>query len=125
MIIARSGWGRVGVTTLIVLGVAWVSIHIFVVLVFAGLYGIFFPLILSAVPYFAGTWALARGPSRYGAVLAIIGAFLMIGSDVYVAVIFPAHPQGYPAVQMFRVVGKLFGWHYTIVPRPTAPPTPR
>ncbi len=115
---ARMNWQRLGVNGLFVLGVAWVAIHLFLIL--ATLYAIFFPLMFSAVPFFFGTRALSRGSSRLATALTCAGATLMIASDLYVTAIFPRFPQSYPVATMMKLVGSVYGWKYSSVPTPAS-----
>jgi hypothetical protein len=114
MAVVRTGLQRFSVTMLNVLGVAWVSIHAF--LIVATLYAIFSPLVLSAVPFFVGTRLLARGVARWGAALTLAGALLMFGADLYVVVIFPSHPGIYPVAPMLRLFVRVYGHEDLVTP---------
>jgi hypothetical protein len=92
---STKGVRGVAIDALNVLGVGWVSIHAFLMIVTPALN--IAPFLIAAVPYFLGTCALVRGAARRGAALTLAGMLLMVGSDLYMATAYPRASYPVPA----------------------------
>jgi hypothetical protein len=116
---AQAGWGRYRVTVLNVLGVAWVAIHVFIMVATPA--AAFFPLLLAAVPFFVGMHGIERGFHRAPAIT-VAGALLMVGADIFMTVIYPHYPNSYPFEPMIQFIGRLTGSNVQV--RSTPAPVP-
>jgi hypothetical protein len=92
---STKGLRGAAIDALNVLGIAWVSIHAFLMIVTPALN--IAPFLIGAVPYFLGTLALVRGATRPGLALTLAGMLLMAGSDLYMATAYPRASYPVPA----------------------------